>query len=98
AGLADAGFAVVDGDADARKVTRLGRTTAPWGAAVEIVLGLEAAPAPLHSPLVPGGFLTEGVGFGHVVFATTDFDESHRFLTHGLALAQRDWLHGARPL
>ena len=41
---------------------------------------------------MPGGFLTEGVGFGHVVFATTAFDESHRFLIDGLGLAQSDWL------
>ena len=27
---------------------------------------------------MPGGFLTDGVGFGHAVFATTAFDESHR--------------------
>ena len=38
---------------------------------------------PYSSPLVPGGFLTDGVGFGHVVFATTAFDESVRFLTDG---------------
>ena len=31
-------------------------------------------------------------GFGHVVFATTAFDESDRFLTDGLGLAQSDWL------
>ncbi len=41
---------------------------------------------------MPGGFLTEGVGFGHAVFATQDFDESHRFVTEGLGLGQSDWL------
>jgi 2,3-dihydroxybiphenyl 1,2-dioxygenase len=41
---------------------------------------------------MPGGFLTDNVGFGHVVFATTAFDESHRFLVAGLGLAQSDWL------
>ena len=48
--------------------------------------------APFSSPLVPGGFLTDGVGFGHAVFATMAFDESDRFLTDGLGLAQSDWL------
>jgi 2,3-dihydroxybiphenyl 1,2-dioxygenase len=82
----------VEDDGAARKVTRLARTTAPWGAAVEIVLGLERASTPFASPLMPGGFLTDGVGFGHVVFATPAFDESHRFLVDGLGLSQSDWL------
>ena len=41
---------------------------------------------------MPGGFLTDGVGFAHVVFATPAFDESCRFLVEGLGLAQSDWL------
>jgi 2,3-dihydroxybiphenyl 1,2-dioxygenase len=90
--LAAAGFATADGDAEERKVRRLARTTAPWGVPVEIVLDLADAPAPFSSELVPGGFLTEGVGFGHAVFATPAFDESHRFLTEGLGLGQSDWL------
>ncbi len=81
-----------DDEAHARQVSRLVRTTAPWGVAVELALGLAAAATPYSSPLVPGGFLTEGVGFGHVVFATTAFEESVRFLTDGLGLAQSDWL------
>jgi biphenyl-2,3-diol 1,2-dioxygenase len=90
--LGAAGFDTAGGDAAERKVQRLARTTAPWGVPVEIVLGLEDAPAPFSSTLVPGGFLTEGVGCGHAVFATTAFDESHRFLTEGLGLGQSDWL------
>ena len=54
--------------------------------------GSADAPTPFASPLVPGGFLTDGVGFGHAVFATTAFDESHRFLVEGLGLGQSDWL------
>jgi 2,3-dihydroxybiphenyl 1,2-dioxygenase len=65
---------------------------APWGVPVELVVGLQDAATASSSPLVPGGFLTEGVGFGHVVFATTEFDESHRFLTDGLGFRQSDWL------
>jgi 2,3-dihydroxybiphenyl 1,2-dioxygenase len=93
--LAAAGFATTPGDAtdvDSRRVERLARTTAPWGVEVELVEGLATAATPFSSPRVPGGFLTEGVGFGHVVFATTAFDESLRFLVDGLGLEQSDWL------
>jgi 2,3-dihydroxybiphenyl 1,2-dioxygenase len=55
-------------------------------------VGLADASTPYSSPLVAGGFLTDGVGFGHVVFATQAFDESVRFLTDGLGFAQSDWL------
>jgi 2,3-dihydroxybiphenyl 1,2-dioxygenase len=81
-----------DEQAHARRVRRMASTTAPWGVDVEVVEGLEAASAPFASPLVPGGFVTEGVGFGHVVFATTAFDESCRFVTEGLGLLRSDWL------
>ena len=88
------GAAITDAadDAAGRNVTRMVRTKAPWGIDVEIVLGLADAPDPFVSELVPGGFLTDGVGFGHVVFATTAFDESHAFLVDGLGFAQSDWL------
>jgi 2,3-dihydroxybiphenyl 1,2-dioxygenase len=79
-------------DAKERRVERIARVESPWGSDVEIVLGLAVAPTPFAAPLVPGGFLTEGVGFGHVVFATTAFDESATFLTDGLGFAQSDWL------
>ena len=75
-----------------RRVGRLARTTAPWGVAVEVVLDQAEAATPFASEAVPGGFLTEGVGFGHVVFATTAFDESVAFLVDGLGFEQSDWL------
>jgi 2,3-dihydroxybiphenyl 1,2-dioxygenase len=90
-----AGADVTGGDAAAlksRRVARLARVSTPWGVPVEIVADLEDAAAPFDSLLMPGGFLTDGVGFGHVVFATAAFDESHRFLVEGLGLAQSDWL------
>ena len=93
--LRAAGFAVEEGaasDAEARHVSRMARTRAPWGVDVEIVLDLASAAEPFESALHPGGFLTDGVGFGHVVFATTDFDEAHRFVTDGLGMGQSDWL------
>jgi 2,3-dihydroxybiphenyl 1,2-dioxygenase len=73
-------------------VKRLLRVATPWGVPVEVVLALEEASTPFASPYVPGGFFTEGVGFGHAVFATTAFDASHAFLVDGLGLAQSDWL------
>jgi 2,3-dihydroxybiphenyl 1,2-dioxygenase len=93
--LAAAGFEAtlgVDDECGMRRVERLARVIAPWGVPVEVVQGLQSAGTAYSSPLVPGGFLTEGVGFGHVVFATTEFDESHRFLTDGLGFEQSDWL------
>jgi len=60
--------------------------------AVEIVVGLAEASTPFSSPLVPGGFLTDGVGFGHAVFATPAFADAHRFATEGLGLVQSDWI------
>jgi 2,3-dihydroxybiphenyl 1,2-dioxygenase len=93
--LAGAGHDVTEGadhELADRRVRRLVRAASPWGVGVELVLGLEDGPAPFDSPLVPGGFLTAGVGFGHAVFATTAFDESHAFLVDGLGLAQSDWL------
>jgi 2,3-dihydroxybiphenyl 1,2-dioxygenase len=78
--------------AQGRGVARLARTKAPWGTEVEIVLNPAKAPTPFSSTLVPGGFLTDGVGFGHVVLATTAFEESATFLTDGLGFSQSDWL------
>ncbi len=75
-----------------RRVARMLSTVAPWGVGIELVHGLEQASTPFASPLMPGGFCTDGVGFGHAVFATTAFDESHRFLVEALGFAQSDWL------
>lgn len=93
--LRSLGVDLVEGTAEdlaARRVERLVRTTAPWGVAVELVVGLARSDTSFRSTLVPGGFLTDGVGFGHVVFATTAFEESVRFVTEGLGMVQSDWL------
>jgi 2,3-dihydroxybiphenyl 1,2-dioxygenase len=93
--LRRAGYELADGtdeDLDARRVERLVRTVAPFGVQVEVVLGLADADEPFSSPLVPGRFHTEGVGFGHVVFATTAFDQTHEFLVDVLGFGQSDWL------
>jgi 2,3-dihydroxybiphenyl 1,2-dioxygenase len=88
----------------ARRVDDLVWTTAPWGVRVEVAVGLADAVAPFESPLVPGGFLTEGVGFGHVVFATfteDSFAAADRFATEALGFRQSDWIEtdlGGLPL
>lgn len=81
-----------DDELKARRVDRLAHTTSPWGVTIEITRGLATATTPYESALMPGGFLTGEMGFGHVVFATTAFDESHEFLTNALGMTQSDWL------
>lgn len=81
-----------DDEIRSRRVERLCRTFAPWGVTVEVVLRLSEASTRYTSPLVPSGFLTDGVGFGHAVFATGALEESHRLLVDGLGMAQSDWL------
>jgi 2,3-dihydroxybiphenyl 1,2-dioxygenase len=78
--------------AEDRRVARLARTTTPWGPEAEIVLAPAQAAEPFSSTLMPGGFLTDGVGFGHAVFVTMAFEESAAFLTDGLGFTQSDWL------
>ncbi len=93
--LAAAGYDVVagsDDDALARRVSALARVAAPWGMDIELVHGLAHAAGAFTSALVPGGFLTQGVGFGHVAIATTAFDETARFLVDGLGFRRSDWL------
>jgi 2,3-dihydroxybiphenyl 1,2-dioxygenase len=89
------GAELVEGTPDElarRRVERMVKAQAPWGVEVEVVAGLAEAPQQFSSPLAPGGFLTDGVGFGHAVFATTEFEESVRFLTEGLGFVQSDWM------
>jgi hypothetical protein len=60
------------GSTGRRTSTRLG------GVRVEGTHGLADADEPFASPVVAGGFVTDGKGFGHVVFATTASDASPR--------------------
>jgi len=72
-------------------VTRLAVVDAPWGTPVEVATGLTRGSRP-DTPLMPGGFLTRGEGFGHAVVGTTAFDESVRFATDGLGMVRSDYL------
>ena len=93
--LTSAGYTPVAGADDERaerRVADLVHLSAPWGVRVEVVHGMAEVAEPFVSARVAGGFLTKGMGFGHVVFGTTAFDESHRFVTDGLGLRQTDWV------
>ncbi|HVN50930.1 MAG TPA: VOC family protein [Acidimicrobiales bacterium] len=92
--LTEAGYAPTARDdlASARRAKWIASVDAPWGSPVELAFGLERTAAPAPTPLMPGGFLTTDMGFGHAVVATTAFDESLRFVTEGLGLVQSDWL------
>lgn len=95
ASISAAGYDPTHGDAAqcrARRVDRLATVDAPWGSALELALGLERRSAPVSTPLMSGGFVTVGQGFGHAVIATTAFDESVRFATEGLGMVQSDWM------
>lgn len=89
------GYETTPGDdalCSARRVGELVRVDSPMGIAVELVLGVQMAETPYSSALVPGGFNTSAMGFGHAVFATTQFESSIAFLVDGLGFSQSDWL------
>jgi biphenyl-2,3-diol 1,2-dioxygenase len=95
--LASLGYAVEEaGPADcaARRVDGMWKTVPPWGIPVEIVHGLASVDSDesFTSPLVPGGFKTDGVGFGHCVLMVADADEANRFVVEGLGMRQTDWI------
>ena len=93
--MTDAGYPVAHAtteETQARRVDQLAYVDTPWGVRVEVSHGLVDAERPFASPLVSGGFVTEDKGFGHVVFATTEFEASHHFVTEGLGLRQTDWV------
>ncbi len=92
--LDSAGFPLTEGtagEAATRGVGRLAHGTTPWVPRFELALD-QAAAVPFESPLVPGGFQTDGVGFGHAVFAVLDFADTERFLLDGLGMVQSDWI------
>ena len=93
--LEGAGFALTEGDQDlavARGVSRIAYADSPWRPRFELALGLGNVDVPFFSPLVRGGFQTEGVGAGHTALAVTSFEDSERFLLDGLGMVQSDWV------
>jgi 2,3-dihydroxybiphenyl 1,2-dioxygenase len=93
--LATAGYPLTEGtaaQAAARGVDRLAHGDSPWRVRFELVLDQAPAGTAFDSPLVAGGFQTDGVGFGHAVFAVLDFADTERFLLDGLGMSQSDWI------
>ena len=95
--LASLGYDVTEAGAEecaVRRVDGMWKTVAPWGTPVEVVHGLAVAGSgdSFRSELVPGGFKTDGVGFGHCVFMVADAEAADRFAVEGLGMRQTDWI------
>lgn len=80
------------GDSHVRRVADLVSTTAPWGVRIEVGWGLQDGSVPFASDLVPGGFVTDGLGLGHVLFGVPgtdqDFGAAHAFATATLGMRE----------
>ncbi len=95
--LRDAGAILLAGGAaacQARRVSRMLTTTAPWGVRLELVLGLQQAGTPFHSEFFPEGFVTQAQGFGHAVFVvgTEKGYQASLAFAKALGLKLTDWL------
>ncbi len=91
--LEHAGFAVEHGDAEAaasRKVSQLIRATDPAGTPLEFVLDPANSDVPFASDLVPGGFVTDDMGLGHLVVSAPDREASARFYSDLLGFRLSD--------
>lgn len=83
-----------DALAAARRVEQLVSVTAPFGVRFEISWGLAESDVPFKSPLVPGGFLTDGLGLGHTVLYVAGGDAgraaANHFVVDGLGMSLSD--------
>ncbi len=79
AALGAAGIELVEADPAARDASRRFCCTDPAGVPVELVTGLARADTPFESPVVPGGFVADELGLGHLVLNAPDPDASRRF-------------------
>lgn len=77
--LQAAGVELVEGDPGVRGAKRRVLCTDPAGVPVELVTGLARASTPFRSPLVPGGFVADGLGLGHLVLTAPDPAASDKF-------------------
>lgn len=80
--LRDAGYDVVEAAADRasrRQVVRLFEVTDPAGIQVELYFGPTLAEEPFESELVPGGFVADEHGLGHLVINAPNQEETGRF-------------------
>jgi 2,3-dihydroxybiphenyl 1,2-dioxygenase len=97
--LQTAGYPLTPGTPDekaARRVRDLAYTTAPWGARIELAHSLADAATSFESELVPGGFVTDGLGLGHAVMLVgggrQEQEAADRFVTGGLGMVLSDYL------
>lgn len=77
-----AGVETTDGSEElkaSRAVDTLFSFREPGGNTVEVVTGLARTDEPLVHPLVPSGFVSEDLGFGHIVMRAKNRVESERF-------------------
>jgi len=88
--LTGLGVAVEEADPEPRRVAARFCLRDPGGVPVELFCGPELAEAPFASPLVPGGFVADEQGLGHVVVSAKDKQESVRFYREGLGFALSD--------
>ena len=83
-------------EAHLRGVAQMVHTLAPWGTRVELAVGLADGSTPFASALMPGGFVTDGVGIGHAVFFIGAGPEEHaraaNFAEEVLGLVLSDFL------
>ncbi|MCF4165168.1 VOC family protein [Zavarzinia compransoris] len=94
--LADKGVALTDGDEDGAKLRHVQEYfafTDPAGNVHEVYWGPISDFARFHSPIGVAGFVTEGMGLGHVVLpAFETFDDTHAFWTETVGFGLSDIL------
>lgn len=80
-----------DGDARARQVRGLVRTTDPGGFELELFHGPILDHVPFVSPAGVSRFVTGGLGMGHIVLGTPNMAEMVRFYTNVLGFRVSDY-------
>jgi 2,3-dihydroxybiphenyl 1,2-dioxygenase len=74
-----------------RRVSGLMHTTDPSGFALELFWGPIIDHVPFHSPHGISGFVTEGLGFGHIVLGTPASTAAREFYTDVLGFRVSDY-------
>jgi 2,3-dihydroxybiphenyl 1,2-dioxygenase len=91
--LAAAGYVGTEADPSVRSAGRRWTTTDPGGVPTELVTDLPRATTPFHSPVVPGGFVADELGLGHIVLTAPDPKATGRFYTELLGFRVSDHIH-----
>lgn len=79
-------------EARARGVTGLARFDDPWGNTNELFYGADVDDEPFVSPAGVSGFLTDGVGLGHVLFVVPSSWEAANFYIKALGFSLTDFV------